>query len=254
VANIDARTEEGDVIVQNYPDPGLSYYYRGDLPIRLLPAADSTPPDRTERALQKLGDSFRRIWLIPGPGQAWDAEGIVERWLGRHGDLVDEREIDSLRLQLYHTPATSREAMQHVDLELGGQIELVGYRLVPGANEPVGPGETLALTLYWQALEPVGANYTVFVHLADPGEQIWGQHDGQPVQGTFPTSHWLPGELVVDQHQIEIGPQTPAGSYQLLAGMYDSSSGQRLTVVSQGDAVNENRIELEILEITSQTQ
>jgi hypothetical protein len=254
VASIGARAEEGDVIVQNYPDPSLSYYYLGDLPLRLLPAADSTPPDRTERALQKLGESYRRIWLIPGPSQAWDAEGIVERWLGRHGDLVDEREIDSLRLQLYHTPETFREAMQSVDLELGGQVRLVGYRLAPGADEPVGPAETLALTLYWQALEPVRASYTVFVHLADPGEQIWGQHDGQPVQGTYPTSHWLPGELVVDQHQIEISPETPAGAYRLLVGMYDSSSGQRLTTAGQVDATNENRIVLETLEIAGQIQ
>ena len=35
-------------------------------------------------------------------------------------------------------------------------------------------------------------DHPVFAHLSDSKEQIWGQHDGQPVAGTYPTSEWTP--------------------------------------------------------------
>jgi hypothetical protein len=251
VGSIEARAAPGDVIVHNYPDPGLRYYYRGELPVRLLPAAEDAPPERTSRALQKLADAYRRVWLIPGPVSAWDTEGSVEQWLGRHADLVDKQGIGTLHLELYHTPATFAEKMQPVGAQIGDQIQLLGYRLAPGAGEPYIAGEPLMLTLYWQALETVDASYTVFVHLSDPDGKIWGQHDSQPVENTFPTPTWVPGQIVVDQHQVEISTQAPDGAYQLLTGLYDGATGQRLPVSGGVDILTENRILLTLLEVAS---
>jgi hypothetical protein len=94
------------------------------------------------------------------------------------------------------------------------------------------------------------SDYSVFVHLADPAEQIWAQHDSQPVQGGFPTSSWLPGEIVVDQHPIELDAEVPAGRYRLMTGMYDSSTGRRLTIKG-GSAIvlDQDRILLADLEV-----
>jgi hypothetical protein len=237
VESIETRAAEGDVIVENYPDPGLDYYYDGNLPLRLLPAAASASEERIGRDLEKLASSYRRIWLIPSPGSAWDPRGSVAGWLERHSDLVDDRQIGSLRLQLYHTPLTFLEEMQAVDAEFGGQIRLLGYRLAPGADTILHPGETLTLTLYWQAMAKVDNDLTVFAHLSDASDQIWGQHDGQPVDGTHPTTAWIPGEVVVDQHTIEISPTAPAGPYRLLAGLYDGATGQRLAIDSPPSVV-----------------
>jgi hypothetical protein len=93
------------------------------------------------------------------------------------------------------------------------------------------------------------ADYSVFVHLSNPGEQIWGQHDSQPVRGSYPTGTWQPGEIVVDQHPIEIDPAAPAGSYQLMTGMYDSSTARRLTIAPGSAIVDQDRIVLDTLEI-----
>lgn len=249
VQNIATRAEEGDVIVQNYPDPGLQYYYHGQLPVRLLPRDSASPPERTGRTLQRLLATHDRVWLIPGPASAWDPEGSVEQWLRRFGDLVDEQALGSLRLQLYHTPLTFSEEMQAVDVQAGDRIQLLGYRLTPEAGEPLGPGERLVLTLYWQTLEPMDANYTVFVHLSDPTEHIWGQHDGQPVDGTYPTAEWMPGQIIVDPHPIEISPEAPPGSYRLMTGLYDSITGQRLSITGSSGVVDENRILVATLEV-----
>ena len=98
-------------------------------------------------------------------------------------------------------------------------------------------------------VETLDANYTVFVHLSGPDEQIWGQHDGQPVESTFPTAEWVPGQIVVDQHQVEISAQAPDGTYKLLTGLYDSTTGQRLAVSGAADVLTDDRISLTLLEV-----
>ncbi len=113
----------------------------------------------------------------------------------------------------------------------GGQIELLGY-------ETRNTQYAIRVTLYWQALTEVPTSYTVFVHLLDAGGQVRGQHDGLPVGGTYPTTGWLPGEVVADEHEIEVEP----GRYQLEVGLYDAATMQRLPVVDgdgqpQGDRV-----------------
>lgn len=250
VQEIQANAQDGDVIVQNYPDPGLAYYYHGDLAIRLLPASVTSPQERTSQTLEKLAAAHRRIWFIPGPNQAWDRAGVVEQWLRRFADLVDDRTTGSQHLQLYQTAQAFLESMSAVDINLGDQIRLLGYRLAPATSRPPGDGGRLVLTLYWQVLAPVDVNYSVFVHLADSNEQIWGQHDGQPVGGTYPTSQWQAGQIIVDPHAIEIDPQLPPGAYRLMTGLYDSSDGQRLTVADVSDGVDRDRIVLTSLEFS----
>ncbi|NTU63248.1 MAG: hypothetical protein HGB05_07560 [Chloroflexi bacterium] len=55
------------------------------------------------------------------------------------------------------------------------------------------------------------------------GQQIAGK-DNQPVNGTYPTSHWMPGEYVVDEYVIPTTEQDVA----LEVGLYDPETGVRL--------------------------
>jgi hypothetical protein len=98
------------------------------------------------------------------------------------------------------------------------------------------------LTLYWKALTQMNKGYTVFTHLIGTDNRIWGQQDNWPVKGTYPTWAWMEGEVVVDNYEIVIQPDTPAGEYRLEIGMYNGTTGQRLAVTdargqSQGDRI-----------------
>lgn len=112
-----------------------------------------------------------------------------------------------------------------VRARFGERITLLGYEL---DAEAIAPGETLALTLYWQALGPVETGYTVFTHLMDAQERIWAQHDGLPADGARPTDRWEVGELVVDRHALTVSPEAPPGLYQLEVGLYRADTGARL--------------------------
>jgi len=242
---LNSYAETGDALVQNYPDPALAYYESGDLARYVLPNQANARPERTARELEDLLAEYDRLWFLPYPSRDWDREGTVEQWLRRHADLTDDVRLGNIRLQAYLPLRVALEQMTPAEARLGAAVRLLGYRL-EGAAEA---GDVAALTLYWEGLAPMDSNYSVFVHLADAKEEIWGQHDSQPALGARPTSDWLTGEIVIDRHWMEIDPAAPEGEYRLMVGMYDSSTGRRLTVVEGSAIVDEDRIVLETVEV-----
>ena len=92
------------------------------------------------------------------------------------------------------------------------------------------PGEALDVTLYWEAQSPPVENYTVFVHLVDADGQVVAAHDGMPGENSFPTRAWPPGQLVSDNHQLDLLPDLAPGTYQVNVGLYLLETGERLPV------------------------
>jgi hypothetical protein len=90
------------------------------------------------------------------------------------------------------------------------------------------PGGTLAVTLEWHPLQKLDQDYTVFIHFLGPDGRVHGQVDQFPVQGTYPTSAWKPGETIVDHYNVLVGSDAPPGNYRLEIGFYLLSTGQRL--------------------------
>jgi hypothetical protein len=105
-----------------------------------------------------------------------------------------------------------------MEAKLADAIELVGYNLDPTAD-------AIKLTLIWKSLKSIDEDYTVFTHVQDQsGQQIAGK-DNQPVNGAYPTSHWMPGEYVIDEYAI---PIRPPDDFAIDVGMYDPETGARL--------------------------
>ncbi len=87
-------------------------------------------------------------------------------------------------------------------------------------------GEELLLTLYWQANEPVGADFQVFVHgVAADGQVVMGA-DGTPLDGLYPTSAWWPGQVIADARRVRVPVGAPPAI--LRVGLYDLMTLQRL--------------------------
>ncbi|MBP9502542.1 MAG: glycosyltransferase family 39 protein [Candidatus Promineofilum sp.] len=89
-------------------------------------------------------------------------------------------------------------------------------------------GEGHPVTLRWYAAEAVATDYTVFLHLRDDAGQIVAQADGPPLEGWYPTSWWVTGEWVIDEHAFALPTDTPPGNYRLVTGLYDPTTGGRL--------------------------
>jgi mannosyltransferase len=128
--------------------------------------------------------------------------------------------------------------IQHrLSANLGDQVELLGYDLTP---DELRAGEAMHLTLYWRALDEMEVSYTVFVHLLDGENRIWGQRDSVPDNGTLPTTGWVKGEVIADKYKFTVKPDAPPGEYLIEVGMYDAQNNRRLPVL--GSQEPEDRI------------
>jgi len=116
-----------------------------------------------------------------------------------------------------------------VDVSLGEQIALLGYDL---AGTPAA-GETLSLTLYWQARQVPQADYITFVHLLGADGTLLAQFDGPPVQGVYPTAAWQLGDRVTQQVSLALPAESIAGTYDLVVGMYTYPEIVRLPVAGE---------------------
>ena len=125
---------------------------------------------------------------------------------------------------------------ERLDANYQGQILLLGYHI---PQEGTWPGDTLEITLYYQAMVPFGIDYTVFVHFVDAQGNIVVQQDTYTGMGRYPTTLWQPGQIIADTFYLTLPEWTPApGTGILEAGFYDHDTGLRLLVVNEnGQAV-----------------
>ena len=181
--------------------------------------------------------------------------GLYDRETGRRLSILprqgESQGEDTIFLQQVHVlPAQApfrSKTQSGQSYFLGEGIELVGHTIgtASAAGGRIQPGQTITVTLHWQALEPVAADYTVFVQLLDEAGQVRGQHDSPPVNGQYPTSNWLPGQLVLDQTVLMLAPNLPTGEYRIAVGMYELDTGRRLEVKGKNGDVPDDAILLE---------
>ena len=134
---------------------------------------------------------------------------------------------------------TGSQAMIPLGRRFGEAITLESYAW---HVDPVA----IQLTLRWSADVYLHTDYTVFVHLVGSGQkgEALAQGDGPPLAGRWPTSLWLPGVSLDDIHTVSLPPDLPPGTYGLLVGLYDPSTGDRLTLPDGTDALRLDGISL----------
>jgi len=192
-------------------------------------------------------ERYLEIWPGTPPGEYWIK--VVWRDLARQQTLEtgsgDPLLLGPFRIEKLGTLSRTELDIEHpLEVDLGDKVRLLGYNIESGFR----PGDGIHLTLFWQCLEEMEQDYTVFTHLIDEKQNIWGQKDNQPVDGFYPTSQWEVGEIVRDQYDIAISPEALPGEYQLEVGMYLAETGERLSVF-KGDQEIDNKVLL-IPEIT----
>ncbi len=130
---------------------------------------------------------------------------------------------------------------------LGEVVAFLGYSI---DGRSVRAGESVLLTLWWQALGEMDRDYTVFVHVVGEDDRIWAQEDRLLQHGDYPTSGWLVGETVRAEHELELPPDTPTGEYTVNIGIYFWETGERLPVRDEnGQSLDDDMIHLTTLSV-----
>lgn len=111
---------------------------------------------------------------------------------------------------------------------IGGKVGLASAPVEP---LPARAGDKVTVRLSWQVGEGLETGYTAFVHLLAPGPRLVAQKDSPPLAGRFPTTFWLPGDVLADTYEIALPPDLAPGEYEVAVGLYDPATGKRLATV-----------------------
>ena len=124
-------------------------------------------------------------------------------------------------------PQTDRAPLREPVATFGRLAGLLDY----STPSSLVPGQACQVRLVWQARSYTMIDYSVFIHLLDGEGNIVAQGDSQPRGGSFPTSLWQPGDIVVDSHQLDVPLDIdPQGRYEILVGLYRLDDMTRLPV------------------------
>ncbi|MBN1121168.1 MAG: hypothetical protein JXJ17_08820 [Anaerolineae bacterium] len=166
------------------------------------------------------------------PVQAYDLQGTP----------FEEMVIIGL-LKVEHPAVDPPVSLRAADLEVENSLRLYGYTLTApdgAVVETLEPGQSIVLTLYWETLAPVSADYTVFVHLQDSTGEMVGGSDVRPEDGRYPTQVWSVGEIIPTVHRLAL-PAGATGPYEVYAGLYTWPDLTRAALTQNGEPVPDGR-------------
>jgi hypothetical protein len=131
----------------------------------------------------------------------------------------------------------------------GGQLKLLGY---DAPVQAAYPGQSVPVTLYWEAIEPFGRDYSIFLHLVDAHNLVVTQRDALPGMGTLSTQ-WLDTLRWAEERVLTL-PDTAFSPNQTVVevGLYDYATGERLEVVNADGQIAGDNVRFGQLEIQAQ--
>jgi hypothetical protein len=130
-------------------------------------------------------------------------------------------------------------------------IMLLGYDI---PKNHLIAGEPLPLTLYWQAIQTVPADFIMFTRLYDQNGQVWGGYDRWPREYYSPLM-WAAGEVVEDGFTLPVRPDVPPGVYYVDIGFYlvVGQAPVSLPLIQDGKLSNVTKVSLGPFIISAQT-
>jgi hypothetical protein len=119
-----------------------------------------------------------------------------------------------------------RPSAQAVNVDVSPSARVAALEL---PDRPARPGETVPVTLVWQALAYTPRDLQSGIRLLpiDGGSRVLSERWGRPNRERTPTGKWLVGELIPDTLLLRIPNDLPAGRYRLQAGLRDPDASDR---------------------------
>lgn len=119
------------------------------------------------------------------------------------------------------------------------------------------PGAVVELTTVWEVVDParVGpavlpfytTDVTLFTQVLDGSGQVLVQRDSLEA----PSWDWQTGDVIVQIHPLTVPPETLAGSYRTIVGLYDKLSGERRPVMATDGLVLATFAEVPALKVSN---
>ncbi len=231
------QPDEAVILCSGHMLPAFTYYF--DYP-DLIRIPDQPTLSTKELVTYAVADelnqrlaSKRGVWLVLWQDGVVDPNGILTTMLQDQG-LVQPvpQSFWGIKLLHYSLPPTAHFSSQPgiqapVGILFGDAVRLSGFR--PAALSAAA-GESVNLTLYWEALRTLSADYRLLLRIVDGLGNEWGRYEGRPAAYEHPTTRWQPATTVPGSVVVPILAGTPPGDYHLRASLYPADSAQRLEI------------------------
>lgn len=217
-----ASIEAADVrIAQNYPDPTLWYYYKGEVPHLVLPPRPHDPTLAASEVTRMIEDGVGRVVLVEQPSDAWDDATIAQNALAKDFVQVAETEVARWPVSIWTRPTNDFERLQ---VEYVDGLMLTGAQVTPTVNFP---GGVIQLFLRWEGSAPtLSGQASVSVQLLNNKGELVAQQDRPLEMASLITAR-------LESYAILLPSILAGGDYQLVVVVYDPSregAPRRLTM------------------------
>ncbi len=124
-----------------------------------------------------------------------------------------------------------------LEVNYEGELRLLGYDI---QERVIRPGEFLSITLYGQSLKVMERDYTVYLKLFGPHNEVIGQTDTYHGLGSYPTTFWQEGDIIRDTYALGIDrPVKPPLAAFIGVGLYETESMRDLAAYGgEGQAID----------------
>jgi hypothetical protein len=129
---------------------------------------------------------------------------------------------------------------RRLDANMDDKLEVIGIDLLDErgrAVDTVNPGRSYHLKTYYRVLAAVTTEWEAFIHIDGYHRRHNGDH--KPMNGKYPMSLWLPGDLLEDDHEFKLEPNFTPGTYTIYFGLF---VGDTRLKVKSGPNDGDNRI------------
>ena len=186
--------------------------------------------EEVDDQMQALAEAHERLWLLTYQVPLQHPSNQGGWWLENHAARALEHENGHNRAVLYERPchATGAERVA----TFAGSLHLSASTLPAEA----APGDTLAVTLAWEALADIDQRYAVFLQLLSPEGVLVTQSDGEPRNGLVPLDTLAAGESLVDCRSLWVPGDAAGDAYSVITGLYDRESGVRVALTDTNAA------------------
>jgi hypothetical protein len=149
----------------------------------------------------------------------------------------DEKNESPLAAIVLSSPPTPQRV---VGANMDDKLEVIGFDLADERGhlvDGISPGRSYHMKTYYRVLAPVTSEWEAFIHIDGYHRRHNGDH--KPMNGKYPMALWLPGDLLLDDHEFKLEPNFTPGSYTIYFGLF---VGDTRLKVKSGPNDGDNRV------------
>jgi hypothetical protein len=224
-----AETTPADIVYVDVPHPFHYYARQIPAPTRYLFVDIHT----AAQTLSKEAARRDRLFWVTWSGSDTDPRGVIPFLAEKAGRLAGQRDFKGYRVTWFELPNEREisfslpEKLTPMSATFGEVVRLDGFAFGGQEDHTTTMAEPVWVTLHFSLLRQTDTNYKVSLRLRGADGRVVAQVDRDLLNDRhFRTSAWPVADPALNQainvYLLPLAPDTPPGSYQLEAVVYNA--------------------------------